>query len=657
MAQEGKTSSLASLGPVGAPALGVVLAAAFVAAILATGSVSRLTDETRTGAQRINADLARVEATEALGGADTLPAVGSVSRALQAAGAPAAMSGSLDRLNSLPMLWDVVALEPPKDEFAELAGEKDYLDREDFAKTERAQEGGRRGEFESWDRNNDGRISREEWDEPLLSFDEEFDELDKDGDGFLTEADGLSPEWIDVRDLDGSGSVSREEYIRARQQGTITIYEIGPPSGVRAAFDANHMRNVVSWTGAALGAAAPDLAYFIERRAPALKEERGLQYRAALVEHRNRDQAWLARRDRWLDGREPGSEQTRRETIPFGAQDEAYVAASGEARPLPPQDPGEWELITLTPVTGTEFHDTAIRHGVSYLYAVRTATRTRVARGTPIDQAFFPPWRVMERVVQQGTPVFVRNPVRMAMASRAGGGGTINLTTWWGQEGTQPDGSRSTEWFRLTVTETVNAPNTQVGDLYRRSDLLSRNAQLARSDGSAVDNPAALLPSDVSVDFRTGFRFVGSPGAVFLLNREGVGDLELSRETREAPAPAAPGGSNGELEVAVLAATGRRATFQLARWVEADGKWYRVELRATADRGATVGRAVSLAGISSVEGARVLDEEGKVLDAGALRGLQGLNVDLAAGEFAGMSGRTVSVGGRSLDLFGLLYVD
>ena len=75
-------------------------------------------------------------------------------------------------------------------------------------------EGGGGAHFiQHFDRDGDGRVSREEFPGP----DEHFESLDEDGDGYIDESEAPSPptppSFVDRFDLNGDGKVSQKEFL------------------------------------------------------------------------------------------------------------------------------------------------------------------------------------------------------------------------------------------------------------------------------------------------------------------------------------------------------------------------------------------------------------------------------------------------------------
>jgi hypothetical protein len=136
-----------------------------------------------------------------------------------------------------------------------------------------------------------------------------------------------------------------------------------------------------------------------------------------------------------------------------------------------------------------------------------------------------------------------------------------------------------------------------------------------------------------------------------------MGDVVLPKETRGDPtAVSDPAGLENPIEVRMLAAKngGSPAFFDVMRWHNIGGKWYRVVLTTKGvATGSAVGRKVNLA--SPGEGVEIYDSADKLVRSSA--DFAGQTVDLSAGAYDGLSGRTAKVGGKEFDIFATLYVE
>jgi len=612
MATETKSSPLAQNGHIIGPALGVVIALAFILAMAFTGEVSEKRDALNNQISQINTKRSGPASATVDGDLPELRVQG-ITRPER----PERQElSTLARMGAYPMSWQVVIAPPQR--------------------------------TDNGDQPTNGDV------DPRA----EFDALDRNDDGVLRAPDEITSEQLDDMDYDDSGDVSWENYQRYKREGPVQRYEIGPPTNVAAAVDPAKMEVLISWTAPSSDALPPDLGYIIERRAPETVEARMATWRQHVRLHQSEVQAWQDARDRWLAEVPEGAERPRRDSIPHGNRDSEYEKASGKPRPVQPPQPEEWERVTETPVGGTEYRDNTLELGVTYTYAVRAVTQERLRRGVTADTRFMPPYSASARTAQDGRPVLVQNRIAMQWSAGAGQDANIRLAQWLRHE----DGGRVT-WYRISITENLSPEpgSNQVGREYNVTELEQRGVNVRSSIGADA-NVRDILGDNGRVDFTTTFEYLARTSRGFLMNSRQYGDFELPRETREAATVTTDSaGMMNPLELVVMSvgSGGNEATVVLTRWIEANGDWYRVVLQQRVSRGSDIGRNVTLGSVGAGDGIAVFDSSGGQVAASALRGeaLRGKTVDLRAGSFGGISGRTVNIGGKEVDLFGVLYVE
>ncbi|MCC6465637.1 MAG: hypothetical protein IT463_09890 [Planctomycetes bacterium] len=636
MADQAQGSAVEKFGPLGAPAAGGVLAAAFVAVALLGGNISEERGKLETGTRTVNSRMADTKTANPA----SIPAVDSVSKMFEVEATPLWTNPGNERKGiDYPMGWKVVVAEKDQDPFTKADKDKDgFWSKDEFEDTEYYNREGMVGKFENWDRNpKDNKISPAEFADPPADEQEMFNKLDKNGDGFLTAPDEVTSENVQGWDRGPlAAPVSFEEY-KQRHDAKAEV-NLGPVTGVSIAPDFQKMEIVVTWAVPQLEATPDDLCYFIERYAPKTLEQRKREY-GKVVQKFNQDlAAWEKRFGEWYTANKDSFPDKRTARAEYAKQ---------EPEPAKPPEPADWELVTTTPVTGTEYRDTTFEPDVTYTYAVRAATQKQLVRAQQKygDRQFCAPYVATERVAQGGRPALVRNDIAMAWAGSAGDDGTIALTRWV----RLADGT----WAKATIDEKVSTSSTNVGGNYGATELKDRGFSLKRADGTAVDQPLAQLAERAKIDFATGFRFVTKTGAGFLLNRADLGDYELPKDTRQPMGEEAlPAGDNPiELRVAALTSKGE-ATFELTRWVQAGGRWYRVLYTTKVKKDGAIGEAMT--GLAK-PGIRVMDDADKEVPASGLKVFDGMAIDLAAGNYEGPAGRTVKVSGAALDLFGVMY--
>jgi hypothetical protein len=657
MATEKKSNALAQYGPIAAPVLGVVLAVVFIAAALATSNVSASTDALSDASEKTRKQLDSKTATPPPGG--EIPLADSVTNTFKRDFTNDWTANPGNRkLLGLPIKWEVTMEAPIGDLFSQMDENVDnYIDTIEFQRNMPDEWRGTLKEtFNNWDRVDDagnakpdGLINRKEFDDPPTDDSERFVALDKDGDGSLTSKAGEATE-AEVQAWDRypfDGKISPQEYSdRYKPHEEV---DLGAVENVAARADSATMEIVVTWDDPALAAKPSDLSFMIMRRAPETVAKRQSDYRRKMGEFGPKEREWFDKFDKWYSDPAVDAEgKTNKQKYPNKLEAQKAFAQI-VPRPIAPQEAKEWELVTVTPVTGNEYRDKSFDMDVTYTYAVYMATQKFPKREQKArTDENYPGWFFYdgEPSVAAGHPVLVRNRTEINYSGTSGEKVNLTLTKWWKQE--EPP-----TWYRVTITESV-APDDTVGGTYKLADLRSRNVAMKDAAGAEL-NAAELLPADVSIDFSTGFTFIiPQKGAV--LTSRATGDFWIPTETKSPPTvPQGTASTDDALEVRCMTLTqgAKEATFELTRWTKAESGWLRVVLTVKAKNGAEVGADVNLGKLGS--DVAVYDDAGKKLSASDIKNGKDITVDMKAGTFDGFEGRTLTVGGDTFDLFGTLY--
>jgi hypothetical protein len=625
MSTETKSSALAQHGPILGPVIGVVIALGLILAAAFTGNVAEERDRLNSQISVVNSQRASDTPREDLA---ELPVLGNIAPVREE---PLARTeaGDLKPMTALPLGWQVV-----------IQAREAVVD------------------------NGNG--------DNGLTMRDDFDALDLNEDGVLTAPDEISWEQVDQMDYSDNGHVTWEDYQRYRNDGPVSRYEFGDPRNVEVAVDPNNMEVLVTWSAPAIGDMPPDMGYIIERRAPQTVERRRRAWRQDLGRYNDDLLQWEQGRDEWLRGAfEEGDRallettrvsseqigQRRRDVVPRTKWNDVYARASGTAMPQEPQEPEEWERVTDSPVSGTEFRDNTIELDVTYTYAVRATTQSRLRRGVESNQEFMPGYQVSGRSTQTGRPVLVGNRISISRMSTSSGGATLRLGQWLRHS----SGGR-VNWYRITIEERVaDDGERRLGANYTLAQLEERNATLRSTIGQEVPL-RDVLAEDARVNFESTFEYVTNMRRNILLTSPTYGDFVLPSETENpAEIESDSAGMTNPIEVMVYAVgdNGSNIYAKVTRWVDVEGDWYRVVMTGSVNRGSSVGRSVTLGSLGSGDNVQVFDSSGNVVTAATLRGelLRGVTVDLSAGEYEGIRGRVITIGGEEMDIFGVLYTE
>ncbi|MBX3458723.1 MAG: hypothetical protein KF696_02015 [Planctomycetes bacterium] len=675
MPSEAKQSALSQYGSIIGPVGGVVVAIGLVAAILVTDNVSDAKDALAKQNNRVKASL---EATEVNNAPPGLEGPAQVKPTLEVAkGNPDALPGPADGLLRLPITWDVTLEGVQEDEFEQYDENKDgKWDLNEFRRTPYFLEQPPVNDFNAWDKNKDGGIDREEYNNRPGDLRKNFDRLKKNADDVLKVEDGeITSQQLREMDENQDGQVTFDEYRRWFNEGPVKIFALSSPSSLGVSFDPRAMTVNLSWSGASGGDLPDDLGYIIYRRAPEDADRARVEYGKRVQEYSRLDSAWEGRMKAWLDapaklkagkphpeGEADPNKKKFRDYVGRSAADQRkayqeYKVAEGKADPAPvqPSPPEEWNAVNTTPVTGTSHSVQEFELDITYTYAVVAVTQRNLYRGTKYTDVKVgnDTYKASERVVQEGHPLRVRARIEMGDmgAGAAEGSGVIRLSRW-----INVSTGDSTNWYRASIRVSVSQGDP-VGAEYSLAELRDRNLELVDLTGTAAN--LEVLPSDTRIKFATGYRFEGRGGNASLVRHTRFGDFELSNATRQ-PAtviPDASGSNPAEVWVVGLTSRARSAHFEISRWHQVGNEWYLVSLNVKADSGKAVGREVDLS--SPGTDVMVYDSSGKEVGAAVLRGdaFKGQRVNLAVGNFEGVTGRVAKVDGKEFDLFATLYVD
>lgn len=707
MTTENKSNPLAQYGPVGAPALGVVLAIVFIVAAVMTSGVSEKKDELQARISDISRTLQSQDAVEDI---PPPPLTDSVSRSLDpdTRDFDVQTPAGLLRVVNHPIEFDVTMEPPPEDTFAEYDTNKDgYWTEDEWRQSPVFPD----PPFAEWDRDGDGLISEAEFDEgPRQDERTVFDELDKNGDRALEPGtDDITPEDVEKWDrYPYDGKIDFDEY-KLRWEPN-PAREFGPVENVEAATDYDAMEIVITWEEPNVGNLADDVTYIIERRAPETVQQRQRDYNRRMRDYRDRLREWeesnfepwysqlssdykrnnnLRTRTRALEhfkeldfdqwwssaGRDYrqdlGIEVPSQDAAPEEANEvnaRAKEMARDEVWPqinlTPPTAPApisEWEVV-MTGVSGTEYRDNTFEMNVTYTYAVRMETDVPPVKAQ-VELVNDKPGETLEsnknfafhdRTASSGHPVRVQNHISMSYAASSGteSDQTVDLylETWHkvvDESASPPDHT----WYRAQVLVRV-ASDERVGGVFNRAEILAHSGKLLSAAGDEL-NAGELLPAEVEVDFDTGFRFVVFQGGNVILSHDTYPQFALPRESAQERGPKdTPEGKDRPVEVRALTVNtgGRSGHFELTRWHRLDnGDWVRVVARQTVNRDDEIGMTVNLA--SPGRDVIVYDSAGERISGPAGTG----TVDLTVGTFEGLNGRVLTIAGQEIDLFATLY--
>lgn len=663
-AEDREPGALAKFGPIGAPALGAILMIAFIAIAFMAGDVDTAQTTLVSKATALNS---RVESKKNAMDKPALPDVKETGVALgpedreRWAGAPeSAEAKTID----LPLRWVLEVESPELDEFQKYDEDKSkYWDEDEFRRASKD------GEFAEWDKDGDGKISREEFEDPPVGREDRFKELDVNGDGVLTEGE-ISAEDVETYDRSNprDGKVTLEEWLDTTPKAE---FDLAAPTVVDVRFDAKKMEIVVTWTEGDMADKAPDLGYIIERYSPETLKERQDAYGALQLKHTQKLRDWKSKFEEWwkTDAKDEegnpvtdsdGNPQTWKELYPR-RRDAEDIFIKTTPRPVSPPKPSDWEVVNLdAPINGTEYRDTKFKLDVSYRYAVRAATRETLKPGVSPDKEV-EGLQLSARVEQTAPPIRIRDQVEMAFGGRAGSDAAYIDLKRWHRLKTMPDGAE-TAWVRVKVRLLLdletNSNGVDIGDVYGASALKDLKAEFIVG-GQKTDAGWDLLDSGEKVDFTTDWRLDAIGGDFFvLINREDRSlTFDLPADTRKPMAETEAPTSDNPLQVSVYASSRSGAVLHVSRWVQVENEWYRVLHIADVKKGKNVGATVKLSEIAGNDDFKVFTSGNKELSSSDVKDLGDVEVVMEVGEFKGVKGRTLLVGDHVVDLFGVLYLD
>jgi hypothetical protein len=210
----------------------------------------------------------------------------------------------------------------------------------------------------------------------------------------------------------------------------------------------------------------------------------------------------------------------------------------------------------------------------------------------------------------------------------------------------------------VKIRESLSLNSDVLGGLYDAAQLKDRQAAAfkpGRDTPESAEDFAALLPADMKLDYRTGYRFTGqlnSPGGTLFKHEKMRGEFELPRG--KAAANLGTRDSTTMLEIRVLAIEpgGDYALFEINRWHQVGQDWYRIEMIQRVARNSVAGGEVTLA--SPGEGVTIY-KAGRKVEGLQLKDLGDDKADLTAGKYDGMDGRNVKLSGEKFDIGGAIY--
>lgn len=656
MATEQSENALAKFGPIGAPVLGVVVALGVIVGVIVTSGLGEKQTTLEQSLSSLNSKLDSSDVTQDIGA--EIPDASSVKAAMDQR-APGNWKGAPEsrKLLELPMLWRLQLPKGNMDEFDQYNtdGQEGWSEYE-FEQTPYYKMPGKMGQFKEWDKDKNGVISRDEHKYPPLDDDQIFQGLDTNGDGILKAPEISNDEvqaW-DRPDADNNynNEINPDEFRRRNEPKDVR--NLMSASDVQVVENRDAMEIVVSWT-APSGADVPeDQSFFIYRLAPETVEQRKSEHRQRILRFTERDREWKKARDAWWDemievedpNNAGGTIKKKRSVVLAGKNKDTEYAAAGNPPPVQPEEPTEWELVTESPVSGTEYRDTSFEGGVTYTYAVYTATQKMLLRGQkPHDTVNG--WKVAAPAVQTSQPVMVSVRTWVEYANHNADAVNLRLSRWHRVVSDQGD---HVGWHRFQIEVSV-ASDGIVGRKYKMAEMSGLKLKVFNNQRQEVT--ASDISSKNEVDFSTGWAYRIVASKKVRLEGNGLGIFELPDETRTAgtnfPAPA---GGN-QLEVRMLASNTRSGSaFHLVRWHQVGDAWFRVELTHTGVAGGSnIGREVDLASPGS--DVKVYDNGGKLVT--DFSKFAGQKVDMQAGTFDGMDGRNFKVAGTSVDIWGVYY--
>ncbi len=657
MATEQNENALAKFGPIGAPILGVVVALGVIVGVIVTSGLGEKQAQLEQSLSALNSKLDSSDVTQDVG--NEIPDASSVKAAMDQR-PPSTWKGAPEsrKLLELPMLWKLQLPKGNMDEFDLYDEDRDgYWSDWEFEKAPPKNMPGKMGDFKQWDKDKDGRISREEHKYPPLDDEQIFEGLDtQDPKGRLTEGEISRDEVLawDRPDADNEydNAVSLEEFRRRNEPKDVR--NLMSAENVQVVENRDAMEIVVSWT-APSGADVPeDQSFFIYRLAPETVEQRKSEHRQRILRFTERDREWKRARDAWWDemievedpANAGGTIKKKRSAVLAGKNKDTEYTAAGFPPPVQPEEPTEWELVTESPVSGTEYRDTSFEGGVTYTYAVYTATQKMLLRGQkPHDTVNG--WKVAAPAIQTSQPVMVSVRTWIEYANHNADAVNLRLSRWHRVVSDQGD---HVGWHRFQIEVSV-ASDGIVGRKYKMAEMSALKLKVFNAQKQEVT--VSDISSKNEVDFSTGWAYRIVASKKVRLEGNGLGIFELPDETRTLGTnfPAAAGGN--QLEVRMLASNTRSGSaFHLVRWHQVGDAWFRVELTHTGVAGGSgIGREVDLSSPGS--DVKIFDNGGKLVS--DFSKFAGQKVDMVAGTFDGMDGRSFKVDGTPVDIWGVYY--
>ncbi len=641
MAEPSGGNALIKYGPVGAPALGAALMILFIVVTLLVGDTDTPRGEIDNTVAKINSTLTNPKPT----GKYSFKASG-VDNA--AGGIGVAPEGTLrgkianERIAmDYPLAFGVV-LQRLDDDFSKL--DTDFSN--SLSKDEYSNSGNK--DFADRDVDKNGQLSREEFaaDAPTS----EFKKLDRNGDGKLSRDEYGKPDF-DKKNEDGNDWLDEKEFKKVVDV-VPTEFDLGPPGAVTAVADSKSFVITVTWEAATLAPAPDDVAYWIERYSPGDTKLREAKRSEEIRKFNAKAAEWEAKLKEWLN-------------LPENKGKTKADFAGANPAPVRPPEVSDWERLNDTPCKDTKWEDRTFRTDFTYSYRVRTTTQAKLKADVKFDDKFVLEGFKSSLPTQQAhRPVVISNRVDIAWMAKSDPTVKVRLSKF------HPVGG---VWRIVEAWVTLNQGD-EVGGKYRAEDLETAEfkAQLkVLNDDAKAD--AALLKALIAelkanregIDFSTGWVFNVTIGSDFELSGKNGARFLLPKETKDkAEAPASdPTGMVNPLAVRVNSIDGKaspaKARFEITRWKEVGGRWYRIVVLHDVKKGETIGMDAAAIKKLGKDFKTVYNDGGVAVGDAEVTKLNLLDVSVETGlTFDGLEKRTVNLGGGKLvDLFGVFYVD